>query len=79
MGFCKPLVSAIGLAAAAGADEAEVVDFARRLLFERADGERIDHYNDDWIRAAFRSFRRADAQTDQRIARARARLFSGVS
>jgi hypothetical protein len=61
MGFYEPLSKGLGIAARAGADDAEVVEFVAQLLKDRADIGRCRQYGTAWVLSTMRTFRAKDA------------------
>jgi predicted P-loop ATPase len=62
LSFRKPLESALGIAVNNGEDEDDAVAFCLGLLADRADRVRCAHYNERWLRDAYQSFARGNAE-----------------
>jgi hypothetical protein len=77
--FFEPLSRGLGLAARAGADEADVTGHVAALLGERADKGRQRQYDGEWVSRTLKRFRNADARAAAQLAADQHRLFSSDS
>jgi hypothetical protein len=64
LSFCEPLTRGLGIAARAGAADAEVLGFVAELLKDRADAGRRSQYGAEWVRSTLHRFRTMDAAAD---------------
>ncbi len=74
--FFDALQLSLGIAARSADSIDDIVAFTTDLLAERADADRIDHYDAGWIEEAVTSFRTSDSSSAHRTQAIYARLLS---
>jgi hypothetical protein len=75
LSYFQPLTSGLGRAALSSATEDEIISFVTHLVADRADRDRLAHYDANWVRSTLRRFRAADRRAVANIERMRAQLF----